>query len=149
RLLREKGKTLAAAESCTGGLISKLLTDVPGSSQYFLGGIGSYADSPKKSFLAVSPETPAPRGAGSGETALEMARGARERFGSDLAVAVTGIAGPDGGTPTRPVGTVFFAVVGGATEIHKKREFLGDRAAVRQSAAQFALELVRRSVEDG
>ena len=148
RLLREKGKTLAAAESCTGGLISKLLTDVAGSSDYFLGGVVSYADSAKKELLAVSAQTLSQNGAVSTETALEMARGARERFGSDLAVAVTGIAGPDGGSAAKPVGTVFFAVVGSDFEIHKKREFLGDRTAVRQSAAQFALELVRRSVAE-
>ncbi|HKF44644.1 MAG TPA: competence/damage-inducible protein A [Thermoanaerobaculia bacterium] len=149
RLLRERGRTLAVAESCTGGLISKLLTDVPGSSHYFLGGVVSYADSAKEQILSVSPDTLAARGAVSGETALEMARGARERFGSDLAVAVTGIAGPEGGTPTKPVGTVHFALVGGGGgEVEKKREFLGDRAAVRQAAAQFALELVRRSVQD-
>jgi nicotinamide-nucleotide amidase len=149
RLLREKGKTLAAAESCTGGLISKLLTDIPGSSDYFLGGVVSYADSAKTKLLSVSDETLSERGAVSAETALEMSRGARERFGSDMAVAVTGIAGPAGGTPTKPVGTVFFAVVGGDSEIHKKREFLGDRTAVRQAAAKFALELVRRSLENG
>jgi nicotinamide-nucleotide amidase len=140
---------LAAAESCTGGLISKLLTDIAGSSDYFLGGVVSYDNSAKTRFLAVSEQTLSERGAVSSETALEMARGARERFGSDLAVAVTGIAGPDGGTPAKPVGTVFFAVAGGDSEIHKKREFLGDRATVRQAAAQFALELVRRSVERG
>ena len=149
RLLRERGKTLAVAESCTGGLISKMLTDAPGSSDYFLGGVVSYADSAKKEILAVSPDTLAAVGAVSSETALEMALGARERFGSDLAVAVTGIAGPDGGTPAKPVGTVYFAVVRGGGDVEKKREFLGDRAAVRQAAAQFALELVRRSVQDG
>ena len=149
RLLRESHQTLAVAESCTGGLISKMLTDVAGSSDYFLGGVVSYADSAKKEILSVSPDTLSAVGAVSGETALEMARGARKRFGSDLAVAVTGIAGPDGGTPTKPVGTVYFGVVGGAAEVQKKREFLGDRAAVRQAAAQFALELVRRSVQGG
>jgi nicotinamide-nucleotide amidase len=149
RLLLERGKTLAVAESCTGGMISKLLTDVAGSSAYFLGGVVSYADSAKTSFLSVSERTLADHGAVSSETALEMARGVRERFRSDVAVGVTGIAGPDGGTPEKPVGTVFFAVSGPAGwEVAKKREFLGDRASVRIAASQFALELVRRSVAD-
>ena len=148
RLLKEKGKTLAVAESCTGGLISKLVTDVPGSSAYFLGGIVSYADSAKRSFLSVAERTLAERGAVSAETAMEMARGARQRFGADLAVGVTGIAGPDGATPEKPVGTVYFALDrSDGPAIAKKREFLGDRNAVRIAASQFALELVRRSLE--
>ena len=149
RLLRDHGKTLAIAESCTGGLISKLVTDVPGSSAYFLGGVVSYADSAKTGFLSVSERTLSDRGAVSSETALEMARGALERFGADLALGVTGIAGPDGGTPDKPVGTVYFALAPrSGPEVAKKREFLGDRTAVRQAAALFALELVRRSVEN-
>ncbi len=145
RLLRESGKTLAVAESCTGGLIAKLLTDVPGSSEYFLGGVVSYGNEAKRELLAVRRETLEEYGAVSGEVALEMARGALARFDSDLAVAVTGIAGPDGGTPDKPVGTVYFALArreGGETT--KKREFNGDRAAVRQAASLQALELVRR-----
>ncbi|HJW14437.1 MAG TPA: competence/damage-inducible protein A [Thermoanaerobaculia bacterium] len=149
RLLRERGKTLAVAESCTGGMVAKLVTDVPGSSGYFLGGVVSYADAAKRDLLAVSEETLRGRGAVSEETAREMARGALERFGADIAVGVTGIAGPDGGTPEKPVGTVYFAVARrDGHEIGKKREFLGDRSAVRQAASQFALELVRRSVAD-
>jgi nicotinamide-nucleotide amidase len=145
RLLREGGKTLAVAESCTGGLISKLLTDVPGSSEYFLGGVVSYGNDAKRELLAVRRETLEEHGAVSSQAALEMARGALARFDADLAVAVTGIAGPDGGTPEKPVGTVYFALArrdGGETS--KKREFNGDRAAVRQAASLFALELVRR-----
>jgi competence/damage-inducible protein CinA-like protein len=149
RLLKDRGKTLAVAESCTGGMISKLVTDVPGSSAYFLGGVVSYADSAKTNFLCVSERTLADRGAVSGETALEMARGALESFGADLALGVTGIAGPDGGTAEKPVGTVYFALARrDGSEIGKKREFLGDRASVRQAASQFALELVRRSLEN-
>lgn len=149
RLLRERRKTLAVAESCTGGMVAKLVTDVPGSSGYFLGGVVSYADAAKRDLLAVSEETLRGRGAVSEETAREMARGALERFGADIAVGVTGIAGPDGGTPEKPVGTVYFAVARrDGHEIGKKREFLGDRSAVRQAASQFALELVRRSVAD-
>jgi nicotinamide-nucleotide amidase len=145
RLLRESRKTLAVAESCTGGLIAKLLTDVPGSSEYFLGGVVSYGNDAKRELLAVRRETLEEHGAVSSQAALEMARGALARFDADLAVAVTGIAGPDGGTPEKPVGTVYFALArrdGGETS--KKREFNGDRAAVRQAASLFALELVRR-----
>src|SRR5262249_31067434 len=123
RLLKERGKTLAVAESCTGGLVSQLVSDNPGSSAYFLGGVGSDADSAKTSFLSVSEETISSRGAVSGETALEMAQGAMDRFGADLALGVTGIAGPDGGTPEKPVGTVYFALARrGGLQIQKRRE---------------------------
>jgi nicotinamide-nucleotide amidase len=149
RLLRESGRTVAVAESCTGGMIAKLLTDAPGSSDYFLGGLVAYSNAAKVELLAVREETLRSQGAVSEEAAREMARGARERFGADLAVAVTGIAGPDGGTPEKPVGTVFFALARReGTEIGKKREFNGDRAAVRLAASLYALDLVRRGVAD-
>ena len=145
RLLRDSGKTLAVAESCTGGLIAKLLTDVPGSSDYFLGGVVSYGNDAKRELLAVRSETLEEHGAVSSQAALEMARGALARFDADIAVAVTGIAGPDGGTPEKPVGTVYFALARrDGAETAKKREFNGDRAAVRQAASLHALELVRR-----
>ncbi|HSB62845.1 MAG TPA: nicotinamide-nucleotide amidohydrolase family protein, partial [Thermoanaerobaculia bacterium] len=145
RLLAAAGKTLALAESCTGGLASTLLTDVPGSSAYFLGSVVSYADSAKESMLDVSPVTLRNHGAVSAEAAREMARGALTRFGSDLAVAVTGIAGPDGGSEEKPVGTVFFALVDrGGRESVKKRLYGGDRAIVRRASAMFALEMIRR-----
>jgi competence/damage-inducible protein CinA-like protein len=145
RLLAAKGKTLALAESCTGGLVSTLLTDVPGSSAYFLGGVVGYADSAKKTLLDVDAETIRRHGAVSEEAAREMARGALERFNSDVAVAITGIAGPDGGSEEKPVGTVFFAVAErGGREISKKRLYGGDRSTVRRASAMFALELIRR-----
>ncbi len=148
-LLRERGQTLALAESCTGGMIAKLVTDVPGSSDYFLGGVVSYGNAAKSELLGVREETLAAHGAVSEEAAREMARGALERFGSGLALAVTGIAGPDGGTPEKPVGTVHFALAArNLPEIAKKRAFIGDRAAVRLAASFFGLELVRRSLED-
>jgi len=145
RVLKEKGRTLSLAESCTGGLVSSLLTDVPGSSAYFLGTVVPYADRSKETLLGVHEETLKRHGAVSEETAREMARGARERFGSDLAASVTGIAGPDGGTPEKPVGTVFFAVVDReGREKTSKRFFGGDRAMVRRTSAMFSLEMIRR-----
>ena len=145
RLLAEKGKTLALAESCTGGLVSTLLTDVPGSSAYYLGGVVSYADSAKQDLLDVDPRTIREHGAVSEEAAREMARGARSRFDSDLAAGITGIAGPDGGSEEKPVGTVYFALVErGGREVAKKRLYGGDRSTVRRASAMFALELIRR-----
>jgi nicotinamide-nucleotide amidase len=145
RLLRDSGRTVAAAESCTGGMISEMLTEVPGSSAYFLGSVVSYANSAKTSLLGVSEETLARHGAVSDESAREMARGARERFGSDLAVAVSGIAGPDGGTEEKPVGTVFLALSSAdGGEKSWKRGFGGDRETIRKAASHHALELLRR-----
>lgn len=147
RMLREKGLTLALAESCTGGMIASLVTDVPGSSGYFLGGVVSYANSAKTNLLDVSEETLARHGAVSVEAVREMARGARARFKSGVAAAVSGIAGPDGGTPEKPVGTVCFAVSGpDARETAKRRMFPGDRAVVRRAASLFCLHLVRRQL---
>jgi nicotinamide-nucleotide amidase len=144
-LLREKGQTLALAESCTGGMISELLTDVAGSSDYFLGSVVSYANEAKQRLLGVSAETLRRHGAVSEQSAREMARGARERFGADLAAAVTGIAGPGGGSAEKPVGTVFLALSGGdGFEAARKRSFGGDRAVIRKAASQLALELIRR-----
>ena len=145
RLLADSGRTVAFAESCTGGMIASLLTDVPGSSRYFLGSVVSYANGAKEALLGVDPETLRRWGAVSSETARAMARGARERFDADLAVAVTGIAGPDGGTPEKPVGTVHFGLAArGGAEIEKKRQFVGDRSVVRRAASVHALELLRR-----
>ncbi len=145
RLLREQGKTLALAESCTGGLVSALLTEIPGSSDYFLGSIVPYANSAKEELLEVEGETLHRAGAVSEEVARGMARGARKRFDSDLAVAVTGIAGPDGGSAEKPVGTVHFALSDREErEVLKRRQFVGDRAAVRRAASLYALELIRR-----
>jgi nicotinamide-nucleotide amidase len=145
RVLKEKGRTLSLAESCTGGLVSSLLTDVPGSSAYFLGTVVPYADRSKETLLGVNEETLKRHGAVSEETARELARGALDRFGSDLAAAITGIAGPDGGTAEKPVGTVFFAVVDReGREKASKRFFGGDRATVRRTSAIFSLEMIRQ-----
>jgi nicotinamide-nucleotide amidase len=149
RLLEERGKTLALAESCTGGLVSALLTDVPGASAYFLGTVVSYADSAKETILDVGRDTLRVHGAVSEEAAREMARGARRRFDSDLAASITGIAGPDGGSAEKPVGTVFFAVADrSGREETKKGFFGGDRATVRRASSMFSLEMIRRFVAD-
>ena len=110
RLLAERGLTVAVAESCTGGLIAHRLTNVPGSSAYFLGGVVAYANEVKERVLGVRPETLRRYGAVSRETALEMARRVRRLLGADIALSATGIAGPAGGTPEKPVGLVYVAL---------------------------------------
>lgn len=149
RLLKERGKTLALAESCTGGLCSSLLTDVPGASAWYLGTVVSYADAAKKDLLGVSESVLAREGAVSAAAALEMAQGALSRFGAGVAASITGIAGPDGGTAEKPVGTVFFGVADrdGRTQA-KKRFYGGDRAVVRRASAMFSLEMIRRFLLD-
>ena len=144
RLLTERKKTLALAESCTGGCIAQRVTDVPGASAVFPGGVVSYANSAKEKFLGVRAETLANHGAVSEAVATEMALGAREKFGSDFALAVTGIAGPGGGTPEKPVGTVFVALAT-ASGVEVKR-FLNvwERATFKQVTATQALEMLRR-----
>jgi nicotinamide-nucleotide amidase len=146
KLLAQKKKTLALAESCTGGLIASRITDVPGASNVFLGGVVSYANAAKEKLLGVRPETLAAHGAVSEAVAKEMAVGAREKFGSDFALAVTGIAGPDGGTLEKPVGTVFIALAS-AAGVEAKRFFnVWDRATFKQVTATQALEWLRRTV---
>ena len=143
-LLRTRGLTLATAESCTGGLVGARLTDVPGSSDVFLGGAIVYSDAAKEEQLGVSAATLAAHGAVSAEVAAELARGARERFRADVAVAVTGIAGPGGGTPEKPVGLVFVHAAGPMGERAVRLDFPGDRETIRGRATVSALQLVRR-----
>jgi nicotinamide-nucleotide amidase len=141
----KRSLTLAVAESCTGGMVGARLTAVPGSSAVFLGGMICYADAVKVS-LGVPPETLSAHGAVSEETVLAMARAARERFGSSLALAVTGIAGPDGGSERKPVGTVWFGVAAPGGEHATKAVFPGSRQDIRSRATQLALlELLRRA----
>jgi nicotinamide-nucleotide amidase len=147
RQLKEHGATIATAESCTGGMIGALLTETPGSSSYYLGGVVSYANSAKVAMLGVSERTIEEHGAVSRTTAEEMAMGARSRFGSTLAVAVTGIAGPDGGTTEKPVGTVWIAVSSERRTVAKKFTLGGDRTIVRQRAAAIALDMARRELK--
>jgi nicotinamide-nucleotide amidase len=145
-LLRERGLTLATAESCTGGLVSARLTDVPGSSAVFVGGVVAYSNEVKAGELGVPDDVLREHGAVSPETAAAMARGARERLGADVAVSVTGVAGPDGGTEEKPVGLVFLHASGPMGETSLRFDFPGDRPTVRGRAAVAALHLVRRLV---
>ena len=149
RLLQERGQTLALAESCTGGLASSLLTEVPGASAWYLGTVVSYADTAKTGLLGVPATLLEREGAVSEGAALEMALGALRGFGAGVGASITGIAGPDGGTEEKPVGTVFFAVVGadGRTQT-KKRFYGGDRAVIRRASAMFSLEMIRRFLLD-
>lgn len=144
RLLVERDMTLAVAESCTGGLIGSRLTDVPGSSSYFLGGMIVYSNQAKIDLLDVSGETLEENGAVSVVTAVEMARGVRAKLGSDLGIAVTGIAGPDGGTEEKPVGTVCIGLASGQDAFSEKYLFCGTRAQVKEKSASMALDWVRR-----
>lgn len=138
RLVRS-GTTVATAESCTGGLIAKLLTDRPGSSDWFAGGIVSYSNTAKQKLLAVPAELIARCGAVSEPVAAAMAEGARAALSADLAVAVTGIAGPGGGSAEKPVGTVWIAWAGAGATAAICYRFAGDRDAVRCQAAVEAL----------
>ena len=138
--LSASGKTVAVAESCTGGLLGGAITSIPGSSLYFSGGVVTYANSAKISLLGVPPDLVAARGAVSREVALAMAEGALSLFRADLAIAVTGVAGPGGGSRGKPVGTVWVAVValGGVRYAHRFR-FPGGRAAVRRETVRASL----------
>lgn len=136
--------TLAVAESCTGGLVAQRITGVPGSSRSFLGGAVVYSDPLKTSFANVPPELIAQHGAVSSEVACAMAEGIRKRTGATLGLGVTGIAGPAGGTETKPVGLVYFAVSDAQKTDSYNRTFRGDRDRVRQWASQQALDLIRK-----
>jgi competence/damage-inducible protein CinA-like protein len=142
-LARERGLALAAAESCTGGLVAAELTSVPGSSDVFRGGVVAYDNEVKRGQLGVSEETLAEHGAVSAETAAAMALGARKSFGADVAVSVTGIAGPGGGTSEKPVGLVFLHASGGGADLSRELNLPGDREAVRRRATAAALHLLR------
>lgn len=145
--LRRRRHTLATAESCTGGLISTRLTDVAGASGVFMGGVVSYSNQAKESILGVPHELLVAHGAVSEEVARAMAAGARERFAADWAIGITGVAGPTGGTPEKPVGLVHWAVAGpGGTEA-RHRVFPGNRAIIREWSANAALDLLRRLLE--
>jgi nicotinamide-nucleotide amidase len=144
KLLRRHGLKVAVAESCTGGLVAKRLTDVPGSSAYFVGGITAYDNAVKTEVLGVPAVLLAEQGAVSEEVATAMASRAAELLDSDCALSTTGIAGPEGGTEQKPVGLVFVACsLRGATEVERLRLF-GRRDQIRERAAMAALDLLRR-----
>jgi nicotinamide-nucleotide amidase len=143
RLLTEQKKTLALAESCTGGNLAHRITNVPGASEVFRGGVVSYANDAKELFLGVRAETLEQHGAVSGAVAREMAVGAREKFGSDFAIAVTGIAGPGGGSADKPVGTVFIALASSAGAEVEQMLNPWDRATFKEVTATQALERLR------
>ena len=147
-LLRSRKLSLAVAESCTGGMLGERITAIPGSSDVFLGGVIAYHNDLKRTMLGVTAETLEEFGAVSEEVALQMASGIRGSLGAAIGVSITGIAGPGGGTPEKPVGLVWIAV---HAEQAKARRFhlIGDRAEIRQRAAQAALEMVRRAVTNG
>jgi nicotinamide-nucleotide amidase len=142
--LREAGQTVAVAESCTGGGLGARLTDLPGSSAYVLGGVIAYADEVKVAQLGVDPQILAAHGAVSAECAEAMAAGARERLRADVAVSVTGIAGPAGGTPEKPVGLAYLHAESPDASRGIEFDFPGDREAIRVRSAVSALHLVRR-----
>ena len=141
-LLKANGRTCATAESCTGGMIGSLITAVPGSSEVYLGGVVSYANSVKAGVLGVSSETIDTFGAVSEKCAAEMAEGARRLTGADIAVSVTGIAGPGGGSAEKPVGLVWFAVATKSGTRSEKAIFAGSREDVRRSAAMHAVGML-------
>jgi len=141
--LREKGKTIAIAESMTGGLVASLITDVPGSSAYFVGGVVAYSNELKTKLLAVQQSTLETFGAVSEQTAAEMAKGIRKLTGADVGASLTGIAGPGGGTEKKPIGLVFFAVDSG-NEIMEVRKAIipGNRLEIKQKASEFMLCMI-------
>lgn len=141
-LLSERGWTLAVAESCTGGLLGHRITSVSGSSSYFQGGVISYSNEAKESVLGVPEETLIEHGAVSEETAQAMAQGARRLLGTDVALSVTGIAGPTGGTTEKPVGLVYVGLAAEGADLWEKHIWQGDRAENKEQSAEAALKLL-------
>lgn len=144
RLFAERGLTLATAESCSGGLISHRITNVPGASRYFLGGLVTYSYRAKETLLGVSPATLRTHGAVSPQTAREMAAGVRRALGADVGLGVTGIAGPGGGTPEKPVGLVYLGLNDGRHQYVRRIVVPGERERVKLMTAQNALDGLRR-----
>lgn len=148
RALRSRQLTVAVAESCTGGLISKRITDRAGSSEIFLGGVVAYSNEAKARDLGVDRDQLEREGAVSETVALTMARGVARRYRADSGIGITGIAGPGGGTDEKPVGTVWHAATLGGKSVARRQQFMGDREAVRERAAQAALALLLRLLEN-
>lgn len=149
RLLTQRGLTLALAESCTGGLIAHRITMTPGSSAYFLGGVVSYANSVKQALLGVEAEVLAREGAVSEAVAAQLAAGVRDRLGADIGIAVTGIAGPGGGSPEKPVGLVFMGFANPRGEVTVRRyEFSGNRLEIKEQTCAAALEWLQAYLKE-
>ncbi len=149
RLLLKRKMILTVAESCTGGLIGDRLTNVPGSSRYFAGGVIAYSNGVKATTLGVKKQTLEKWGAVSEPTAREMAAGACRRLRAQVGVAVSGIAGPGGGSMAKPVGLVYVCVRIGRRIAVERHQFRGGRRAVKEQSAEAALQLCRRALEDG
>lgn len=145
-LLKDKGKTLSFAEAVSGGLVTHRLTNVPGSSAYFQGTVIAYADAAKINLLGVKPETLRQHGAVSEETVREMAAGVRERMGTDIGVAITGIAGPGGGAPDKPVGTACLALAADGLLVSRRYQLWGNRDWIKTLVSQLGLDWVRRAL---
>lgn len=139
-------RTLATAESCSGGLLAHLITNVPGASEYFLGGAITYANEAKIELLGVSERDLSQHGAVSETVARQMAEGARVRFGADLGLGITGIAGPGGGTPEKPVGLVFVALSYSDGFVVSRNEFSGTREEIKRQSAEQALKMLWESL---
>lgn len=148
RLLREQNKTLALAESCTGGLVGHLITQVPGSSDYLKGGVIAYSNAAKEQILGVRKQTLDQFGAVSEETAVEMAQGARKLFSSDFTIAVTGIAGPSSDDTEKPVGLTWIAIGSEHATRTGSHLWSGDRKENKQLSAEAALQLLFRSLRE-
>ncbi len=144
-----RGDTVATAESCTGGLLAFLLTRWPGSSAFYRGGVAAYANGVKTALLGVEAELIARHGAVSAPVAEAMARGARDKTGATWALSVTGIAGPDGGTPQKPVGTVFVGLAAAAAAKSTHLKLSGTRDSIREAAAREALLMLRDAINAG
>ena len=147
-VLHERGWKLALAESCTGGLVANRITDVAGSSNYFLGGVVTYSNEAKENLLGVSGSTLDAHGAVSRETVLEMARGALKLMGATVAVSVSGIAGPGGGSVEKPVGTTWIGLAANDGEWAKRFQFAGTRVENKVSAAEAALQMLLDYLQD-
>jgi len=149
KVLEQRSLTLAVAESCTGGRLGDAITDVPGSSAYFLGGVISYGNEAKFSLLGVDRSTLESMGAVSEEVALMMADGVRKRLGASIGVGITGIAGPTGATPAKPVGLVYIAVSSSERSLSARSVFAGSRSEVKAQAVLKALEMLSELLSRG
>lgn len=145
--LDENGHTISTAESCTGGMVSQEITSFPGSSRYYVGGVVAYSNEVKVKFLGVDPDTLERCGAVSEDVAIQMAKGACKSFGSSTSIGITGIAGPGGATPDKPVGLVYIAVSVDPRVVVSRNIFEGDRDSVRKAAKETAFNMLIELLE--